>query len=103
MLGPLGDMPKAMRTKTVPMSPTSLFPQICPFLEHRKPVAWLLMLGLPNMASADSVTVNQAPGVAVGRTQWGDWPPNEITETRVLLGRALAHIAKLSSDISFRA
>lgn len=71
MLAPLGDMPKAMRTKTVPISLASLFPQICPLLEHRKPVAWLLMLGLPNMASADSVTVNQAPRVAVGRIQWG--------------------------------
>lgn len=61
MLGTLGDMPKAMCTKTAPISLTSLFPQICPLLEHTKPVAWLLMLGLHNMVSADNATINQAP------------------------------------------
>lgn len=40
--------------------------------------------------------------MGVGRTQWGDWPPKGITETRVLLGRALAHIAKLNRDSVFQ-
>lgn len=60
------------------------------------------MLGLPNMVSVGNVTVNQTPGVGVRRTQWGDWPSNRITETGVLLGRALVHIAKLSRDSVFQ-
>lgn len=47
-------------------------------------------VGSAYMVSVNNVTVNQVPGVGVERTQWGDWPPNGITETRVLLGRALA-------------
>lgn len=101
--GTLGDMPKATRTKTVPTSLDSLFPQICPLLEHGKLVAWPHMLGLPNMVSVDNVAVNQACGVGVGSTQWGDWLPNGITETRVLLGREpLPHIVKLSRDSIFQ-
>lgn len=35
-------------------------------------------------------SLGKSCGVGVGSTQWGDWLPNGITETRVLLGRALA-------------
>lgn len=102
VLGNLGDMPKAMHTKMAPTSLASLFPQICPLLEHRKLVAWPLMLGLPHTVSVDNVTVNQAPGVGWEDTM-GRLDSNRITETRVLLGREpLPHIAKLSRDSVFQ-
>jgi hypothetical protein len=66
-------------------------------------VAWSLMLGLPNMVSADNVAVNQAPGVGVGSTQWGDWLPNGITETKVLLGKSTAPYCQTKQTVSFRA
>lgn len=34
------------------------------------------------MVSVDNITVNQAPGVGMGSTQWRDWLPNGITETK---------------------